>query len=262
MKILIKALSPIAHGSFKDGSDSGNISEFRRLPVYAVENGTIAEIPAISGNAIRGVIRRVLAREFFSVNNLAEKLTEKEHDRLYAILANGGALGKDLDVTVKPNAIREIRSKLPILSILGAACYRYMINGNCNVGFAVLQCSELGTSEISADDFITEIGETRHIDRTVINTDEQDLKPMPYITEAVIPGAVFDGSIIFAPQATDVERAAIYHGIKLINHLGGKSARGYGKVEITADEELDDSAYVAVYNAADIDFIKSFIAGT
>ncbi|MGN0686978.1 MAG: RAMP superfamily CRISPR-associated protein, partial [Oscillospiraceae bacterium] len=199
---------------------------------------------------------------YFSANDLISKMTEKEHDRLYAILANGGALGKDLEPKINPEYIREVRRKLPILSILGAACYRYMLNGNCSVGFAMIRCSELGTGEQSADELVTEIGETRHIDRTAIDTDEQEMKPMPYITEAVIPGSVFDGSITFSPQATEVEKAAIYHGIKLINHLGGKSARGYGRVEITADQELDDSAYMAVYNTADIDFIKSFIAGT
>ena len=123
MKISIKALSPIAHGAFKDGVDTGNISEFRRIPVYSENGNSVVEIPAISGNAIRGTIRRLLAREFFEVNHIAEKLTAKEHDRLYSIMANGGALGKDLDVQIDPNKIRNIRSNLPVLSVLGGACY-------------------------------------------------------------------------------------------------------------------------------------------
>ncbi len=261
MNITIKALSPIAHGSFKDGVDTGNISEFRRIPVFT-ENKSIAEIPAISGNAIRGTIRRLLTREFFEVNHLLDKLDKKEHDRLYAIVGNGGALGKDLDVKVDPENIRKIREKLPILSVLGGACYRYILSGSCSIGFAMVKCTELGTGSISADDLVTEIGETRHVDRTLVNTDEQDLKPMPYVTEAVITGAEFSGKIEFAPQVTPEERAAIVHGIKLINTLGGKAARGYGSVEITSDEELDDDAYLSVYDKADIDFIKSFIAGT
>ncbi len=262
LPITIKALSPIAHGAFKDGVDSGNISEFRRVPVFRAENNKICEIPAISGNAIRGTIRRLLAREYFAVNALSEKLTVKEHDRLYAIMANGGALGKDLDASVDPEKIRKIREKLPVLSVIGGACYKYILSGSCSVGFAMLSCSELGTGTVSADELVAEIGETRHVDKTVINTEEQALKPMPYVTEAVIAGAEFTGEISFSPQATAVEIAAICHGIKLINHLGGKSARGYGKVEIRSENEIDDSAYLEVYDKADIEFIKSFIEGT
>ncbi|MGN0686825.1 MAG: hypothetical protein ACI4KA_01810, partial [Oscillospiraceae bacterium] len=78
MKLTIKSLSPISHGAFKDSVDSGNISEFRRVPVYSSERNAVSEIPSISGNAIRGVLRRVLTREYFSANDLISKMTEKE----------------------------------------------------------------------------------------------------------------------------------------------------------------------------------------
>lgn len=259
MKFKITAESPIAHGSFTEGVDTGNISEFRKIPVS--HKGTIYEIPAISGNAIRGAIRRFLTREFFMANYLEEKLDTKVHDKLYAIMANGGALGKDLSPTVDPVHIKEIRKQLPILSLLGSACYKYMISGMCSIGFAILDCKELETGEFDSNNLLTEIGETRHVDKTIINADETELKPMPYLTEAVIKGATFSGEIYFAPQATEIEKSALYHGIKLMNHIGGKTARGYGKVCISADVELDDTNYLKYLNAANIEFISEFIKG-
>lgn len=259
MKIKITALSPISHGAFKDSVDTGNISEFRRIPV--MRNGAIVEIPTISGNAIRGSIRRVLSREYFKENKLLENLDEKEHDKLYAIMANGGALGKDLEVTVDPNKIREIREHIPIVSVLGSACFKYMLSGMCSIGFALLECKENGIGEISSEEMLTEIGETHHIEKTEFKSDELSMKPMPYLTEAIIPGAKFDGTITFSPQATEIEKSCIFHGIKLLNHIGGKSARGYGQIYIEADEELDDSKYIEIKDKADIEFLKKFLAG-
>lgn len=259
MKIKLKALSPIAHGSFSEGVDTGNISEFRKIPIN--NKGNIFEIPVISGNALRGVIRRLLTREFFSINELDKKLEPKLHDKLYAVMANGGALGKDLSASLNPLYIKEIRTQLPILSLLGSACYKYMISGMANVGFLVLDCQELGTGEFDSQTLLTEIGETRHVDKSVINVEDLDIKPMPYLTEAVIQGATFSGEIVFAPQTTEIEKAAMFHGIKLMNHIGGKTARGYGRVEITSDVEMNDSIYVEKIQSCDMDFLEKFIKG-
>lgn len=62
MNLKIIAKSPIAHGAFTEGIGNGNIAEFRKIPVMF--KGKKIDIPTISGNAVRGVIRRELAREF------------------------------------------------------------------------------------------------------------------------------------------------------------------------------------------------------
>lgn len=93
MDIKVTALSPISHGAFTDGADTGNIMEFRRMPI--VIDGQAVQIPVISGNALRGTMRRLLAREFFQVLGIGKIFEQKEQDKLYAILGNGGALGKD-----------------------------------------------------------------------------------------------------------------------------------------------------------------------
>ena len=260
MKIKITALSPISHGAFTDGIDTGNIMEFRKMPI--IINGQGVQIPVISGNAFRGKMRRLLARELFEKLDLKNQLEEKEQDRLYAILANGGALGKDTDARIDPVKIRELRAKIPMLSVFGAACYRYMVQGMFNCGFLVLCCKEAGSGNIGISELIGEIGEAHHIDRTEYDTQANDMKPMPYTTEVVIQGAEFEGYIEFAPQATEVERAAVYHGLNLISFVGGKIARGYGKIKVDCDSEIDDKLYIEALKNTDIEYLKSFIRST
>lgn len=258
MEIKLIAKSPIAHGAFTEGVGSGNIAEFRKVPVMF--KGKRIDIPTISGNAVRGVIRRELAREFFEKNKaIIDALSDKEFDKLYAVLGNGGALGSNLSTTVDPNAIRNIRKHLPILSLLGSSCYKYMINGMCNIGFFKLNCAELETGDTRLNDLLDEISETRHVDKNIINAEEAGIKPMPYVTEVVIEGSTFTGSISFAPMATEVERACLAHGFNLLNHVGGKRGRGYGEIAVETEEPFDDTAYLQAMCDVDADFVKKFI---
>lgn len=257
MIITLRAEAPIAHGAFEDGVGMGNIAEFRKIPV--IHNRNIYNIPTISGNAVRGIIRRNLAREFFDINGLREALDPEEFDLLYAIMGNGGALSNGLDATVDCNFLRDIRSNLPILSLLGGACYKFMLSGMCNIGFFKLKCSELGTGDKDTQEMIAEIGETRHVDKNIINAESVDIKPMPYTTEVVIEGAEFEGAITLAPMATKIESSCLNHGINMIRTVGGKSARGYGAVSVLSSCELDDSLYCDNITNVDIDFIKEFL---
>lgn len=255
MKITLTALSPILHGAFSESVGWGNMTEFRKIPV--VHNGALIHVPTISGNAIRGIIRRNLTREFFEINKLKELLEKKEQDKLYAILGNGGTLSQNLDTSYKGSYVRELRKQLPILSVLGSACYKYMVQGMCNIGFFKLKCSELDNADISITNLMTEIGLTKLPDVRDIDGKEQDLKPMPYVVETVCQGAEFEGEINFDSMATEIEKSCLYHGINSLSYVGGKSSTGFGRVKVS--ETFDDSLYVSEIQNIDIDFIKDFI---
>lgn len=243
MIITIKTLTPVSHGAFTDGVDLGNIQTFRRVPI--IHDGEIYDVPVVSGNAIRGKLRRLLARELVDIYDLRNVL-EKKFDKFYIAIANGGNLDKDMDVSINTEKIRQIRQGLPLLSVLGAAMYKFMMPGMCNIGFAYPKCSELGNGEISLADMLTEVGQTRHIDKTL--ADAGEAKPMPYIVEALIPGVTLEATIHFAPQATELERACVSHGLRLMQTIGGKSGSGYGFVEVSGG--YDDSAYITWLNDA------------
>lgn len=227
----IRVLAPISHGNFSS-EDVGNAMLFRRMPIIA-SDGDIYQIPVISGNALRGVMRRLLAREYL------QALGYKD-DKFYITIANGGALNKSVDAYIRPQKIAEICETFPILSAFGSACYSFMLPGKLNMGFAVLQCSELGTGKIPSGDLVTDISQTRHIDRS--EADYGDITPMPFVIEAVIQGAVFDCTVQFLSSATELDMACVFHGLNMIHSLGGKSAGGYGFVELS--ETFDDKPYL------------------
>lgn len=256
MKLEIKALSPITHGGFTEGLDMGNLMQFRRMPVIC--DGVPRSVPVISGNAVRGRVRRALAYELFDRLNLRQAMADEKpgvYDKLFTLLATGGTLGKDLDKAVDPEHIRQIRACLPMFSLLGGAAYKYILSGMVNFGFAVLRCAETG-GELPAMEYIAEIGQVKHVDGTLENKELTENKPMPYTVEAVVQGAVFDAWIDTQPQITPLEKACLAHGLKAVKTVGGKAASGYGRVEIVCDEPLDDGAYVEWLGSCGESYVK------
>ena len=257
MIVTLRALSPIVHGEYTDGIDTGNISQFRKMQV--VHDGELVSVPVLSGNSTRGLLRRLVARELIDRFGLKDQMGGT-FDKFYVAIANGGNLDKNMDVSEVPKRLREIRQMLPALSVFGASLYKYMLSGMVNIGFAMPRCKELGTGEQRATDLLSDIGLVRHLDREIAS--DVGAKPMPYTVETVAAGAIFDLSVEFAPQSTAAEQAAVMHGFKLMNTVGGKASVGFGKVSV--ETEVDDTAYVGWLEsqteddiAAIVDFARS-----
>lgn len=244
MQVEIILKSPLSHGSF-DGPIGSNQKPIRREAV-CIEG--FPEIPVITGNAVRGVMRRLIMREFFTKAGLDRELfTEKPElwDRLYAALCNGGHL-EDSSVQIKPSVIRELREELPMLSVLGAALYRLLLPGRVRPGFFWLSCLESAEAGLVPDDPGLSVAEdyvgsstlSRHIERGEQDPELSGVTPMPRGLEVVKTGAKFYGRVDFLPEATDLERSCIAWGLSKIEWLGGISAAGYGNVEINTLEEV------------------------
>lgn len=233
---LIKLVSPLVHGDFNDGLDTGNFSGFRRMPCIGVD-GEKHNIPVVSGNAIRGIMRRLLSWEYFQKTGI-------KSDKLYIAMANGGAIGKNLDTYIRPDVIQAYKNLFPVISAFGSALYTFMLPGVFNMSFAAPQCRELGTGDLPVGELVTDISQTRHIERTKAEyqVDGIEVKPMPYTIEAIISGAVLESRIVFLDAATDLDKATVFHGLNLLSGLGGKNAVGFGQIELS--EKFDDSPYV------------------
>ena len=247
--------SPISHGAFGD-ENLGNYSAFRRLPIIA--DGEVKNIPVLSGNSIRGTMRRVIMRELYDTSGFRfdDRLTaefgmtksKRAWDRLYATLFGGGTID-NVEVNINAGELRELRAALPPLSLFGSALYSTLLAGMMNIGFAFPLCAETISAGLwrGADDslrnsaeLLTDIGLTRHIDRENADPEETGVKPMPYQVEALIPGTKMQAEITFAPMATDIERHCAAHAIKLIRTLGGKASVGFGEISIDGFAEPDD----------------------
>ena len=148
IELNIRLKSPLSHGAFSDGGSTGNAMQFRREPLVGVSGNP--RVPVISGNAIRGVMRRLIMRELFEKaqvtrDNIGELMPEfkgsmRAWDRLYAALAQGGTI-EEAEKQVKPDQIRELRHILPPLSLFGSALYSCLVSGMLNVGFALSRLS-------------------------------------------------------------------------------------------------------------------------
>lgn len=152
---LLHVMSPVVSGS---DEHAGNHTDIRRI-TFSVD-GAPVDIPVISGNSIRGQLRRLIMADMLErVGKIPagldlaeiEKMASqsKGFARLWHALCSGGMLEqvaeKDsgyVDLAMK----RSIRLALPPVSVLGTAIGNQMIQGKIDVAIARPCCIELKDS--------------------------------------------------------------------------------------------------------------------
>ena len=261
-ELTIRTKAPLAHGAFSDGVSAGNYTKFRREPIVSLPG--YPRVPVISGNAIRGVLRRLIMRELFqktSIEEFKEALGEtkgkRAWDRVYAMLCIGGTI-EAAEQEINTAELRDMRKEFPALSVLGSAMYSQLMPGMVQIGFAFPLCKETleagifdktvfyAIPIIPAEDLLTEVGLVRHVDRENSDPENSKVSPMPYTVEALATGTILKTKISFQPMATDLEISCIRHGFEMLTTLGGKSAVGFGDIELEIDPylNLDISKYL------------------
>ena len=243
----ITAQSPIHHGG---DEKAGNQSLIRRQS-YIVDNSVI-EVPVISGNAIRGVLRRMIWDDL--LERVGYTLTNM---KIYHMLFTGGILeavdSKDsglIDIDMK----KRLRAELPPLAVLGTALGNQMFEGKLKCAIAQPICSELkdflpdglpvqpSTSiyELVSFDFMTRLDDVKEA-----RQEGEAAHQMLMNFEVINPGTVFVHSFAL-DNPNEVEKAVLARALNLWRespYVGGKSGVGYGNVKINY-ELSDDSAYL------------------
>jgi len=235
LPITVRALAPISHGGF--GPSTGNAMLFRR--VHLVGLAGHPQIPAISGNSLRGVMRRLTMRDLIQNTNISAAMVPiGKWDKLYAAIANGGHLTGS-ESKVDPSRTRRIRETLPPVSVFGCALYTWMLPGHFSSGWLWPRCRETVEaglcscgSDLGAEDLIEEIGLTRHIEREFQDPAVSGVTPMPTTVEALSAGTVLEGRITFFGEASEIEQSCIAYALDLVHQIGGKGAGGLGRVSI------------------------------
>lgn len=200
------------------------------------------EIPCISGNAIRGKMRRLAMYDWAKRAGVAG--LEK---RVYHTLFTGGFLdsGKDYEDF---DRLDELVANCPMLGVFGAAVGDMMIEGDLKVGWAYPLCRERGTGPKSAWQLLDTVYQTRRdsskteheidvapalgmLDAVKRSNAEQPAQ-MKYEYEVFADGTVFEHRLALA---TDRELAvsAFWHVLGLFAaepYLGGKGGVGAGEV--------------------------------
>lgn len=233
--VVFTLTSPLSHGGF--GPPVGNAQLIRRMPL-ALPNGALVHVPAVSGNALRGSLRRIIMRDLLALSGLDRE--SPGWDALYAAVANGGHL-EGASTALDPGYVRELREALPALSVFGAALRTWFLEGRMRVGMCWPRCRETYEAGLvahgtrGAEDLVAEHSQVRHVDREMQDPDISGVTPMPTTMETLVTGSVLQSAITFHGRATDVERSCIAWGLDRLEVLGGKSASGLGSVQVEHD---------------------------
>jgi hypothetical protein len=138
---LVTALSSIAHSG---GERNGNISQLRREPVIQPD-GRPEQVPVISGNSIRGILRdrgmyHMLSKLGYGVreDGTVKGLPLPAFHFLFSggSLTSTGSNGLDID------DMRRVEHLLPLMSVFGGAIGNAIKPGKMKVGKMRLRCRE------------------------------------------------------------------------------------------------------------------------
>lgn len=262
---VITALSPIHSGS---DESTGNEKTLRTL-THNLPTGP-EEVPVVSGNAIRGMLRRLIMADLLERVGFVPT-DAKGQVRLYHSLFAGGVLEavdeKDsgyIDLALK----RQIREILPPVALLGTAIRNQMMEGKLDVAYAVPRAKEL--VGFLRDDQARPITATlADLRKLTFNTrhDEmaQDAKQeggsssqMIHSWEYIPAGTEFEHSFVLR-ECSEVEAACVGHMIALWlarPRMGAKSGTGNGVVRLEYHDIPDPAPYLAFVEARKDDILK------
>lgn len=182
---VVTALSSISH----NGGERNGITTQLRREKFVNTNGKVYEVPTISGNSIRGILRD--KGMFDMCSKLGYGTDEKEGIikglplQAFYFLFSGGALvssgGSSLDV----GYFRKLKSLIPLVSIFGGAMGNSIMPGKIKVGKLIPICKE--TQHIIPSRYLPEqvstIWDYCQIEMFTRKDDAKNDKYLPIITK-------------------------------------------------------------------------------
>jgi CRISPR/Cas system CSM-associated protein Csm3 (group 7 of RAMP superfamily) len=254
---VLTALSPVFHG----GSEkTGAVVLLNRLKF--IVDGKPTDVPIISGNQVRGRLRRLLTRDFLELVGYEMDLSQRKHQKLYHTLFAGGVLTEVeeeesgvVDLNLKSRIVKYI---LP-LRLFGASYANQMIEGRVLVGHLLPVCRELREytgvdSDVSFYQLIARAFQTRRDELRVTTPSEEEEEPAVQAIveyECFAPGTRFYHEIVLETtrQEEQLDLSTLYRAVKLwqqVPYIGGKSSIGFGKLKIEYEwpTRVDDSVYL------------------
>lgn len=264
-RIRMKLLSPLAH--FGD-EKMGTMQIMRTMKFYV--DGGFLDVPVYSGNAMRGILRRLSMRDFLEkINILEEGITTK----LYYMLFSGGALTSGARFE-EIGEKRKMRKMCPPLALFGAAIGDQIPEGKMKVGHFYPICKETQDytgveSNLSFYDMLDDIFYTRRDDLKSkefnLSDNEKYNNPvqMKYEMQCLSAGTELIGSIVLENE-NEVEKgclAAALEKFKESPYIGGKSAIGHGHVNVEYEPFANSKVYYD-YLEANKEAIRTWLRET
>lgn len=232
-RLSMTVASPISHLS---DERAGNVVFFRQMAV-ATPSG-VASVPVISGNSLRGKLRRVAVKRLLADLDVPQG---KLPLPLYHFLFSGGSIAKgDTKSALPVTQINALRAELPLLGLWGGCWGGAVLPGALRVGWVWPVCAETAhlttiPSETPAHTLLTNAYFTRRDDGEAEQVDP-DAAPQQMIFEAeiLVAGTRLVGKIQ-TERSTEVESSFL--GAVLADWLarptlGGQLSRGMGEVAV------------------------------
>lgn len=230
----------------KDHRDETGTMSYDLVPVVPGEPREVLrtedEIPCVSGNAIRGRLRRLVMYDWCQRAGISG--LEK---RAYHTLFTGGFL--DSSTSYEDfDRLDQIVARCPMLGVFGAAIGDMMIEGDLKVGWAYPLCRERGTGpksvwqvldtvyqtrrDSSKSEDILDIGDAMFAAADAAGKDKTQSAQMKYEYEVFADGTEFEHRFALASDR-DLMVSAFWHALDLFRgspFLGGKGSVGNGDV--------------------------------
>ena len=205
---------------------------------------TFEWIPLVSGNSVRGVMRRLVMKDFFERIGI-DKTSHGIPKEMYHQLMTGGNLTGSTayeDIGKREQYI----NLCPMIGLFGSAIGNMTIQGRMKVGALRPKCVEHGNGTIS---FWETIGRTfgTRFDSSKSERSFELIEPendnaksanqMKYEMEVFNTGTLFDSDFILV-SGDELLISAFWYALKLwkeFGYVGGNSARGYGKIDAQID---------------------------
>lgn len=219
-------LTPLVHTERSTGVDA----KLRRIE-YLIGGDRIA-VPVLSGNSIRGLIRRAAAQSFLEgIGAPRESLGVEAFDLLFTggALEKGGSTGLDTRVS----DIKALRRAIPPVGLLGGSAVSTILAGVVDIHMAIPIVKELEpwtgvTSDVSVWDITQEVAYTRRDDRD--DREEKSRTQMRVTVEAISPGTRLQHGAVL--RTTDPVLTGCFwdavHRVTETRAMGGKGAVGHG----------------------------------
>ncbi|MEM3480657.1 MAG: RAMP superfamily CRISPR-associated protein [Candidatus Korarchaeum sp.] len=234
---VLVAVRPICHG----GDEKTGMETILRRLKFSTRRGLV-EIPYISGNAIRGKLRRLVMRDFLELVGY-----QVRNPRLYHALFAGGVLeeveeGESGKVDLELR--RRVRFLIPPISLFGTSIGNQVFQGKLIVGHALPVCEELQEylpeslrEERSIYEFLDFEFATRK-EEEAFKESRKDPKEekvqMIYRFEVFIPGTRFYHNFKLL-ETSDVEDSLFLRALDLWKaspYVGGRESAGFGEIRI------------------------------
>lgn len=252
-------LSSLSHG----GEHAGTVGYLRREKIVQPD-GSISEVPIVSGNALRGILRDHAAEVFWASLGRPELPAPVFH-----LLWSGGALAKaGAGHVLGARQLADVRNLIPVVSLFGGSGAGKIIEGKMRVGKLVPICAEtthlmpdgVGNTRsvwdmLQIEEFtrrddakrdrlhaaiegmgtpVIEAGRTLAVEAQAPAV-EGPAQQMRYGVETLAAGSLLHWWITLH-GVTDVESALLAQAIEEWSrggaHIGGRSATGHGRMRL------------------------------